>query len=371
MSIDPEDVAPLLAEVIRFARERVSAAASRPQAIIVAAELERLSSEAAELGLLSKPENGFGLWTRVGQLHEMAFNIGALREVAYANAGVAFAWHRSGLARHVAAALGLKQETNALAQTLTPTGHYGLARASLALWLRGAALAADDTALVTDWLDRERTAAVVIAPANWTTLLRPTWRDGAVEWAAARREELDVGLASAQHGFDELAAFLVRGSKNAAATAPADSRGLYARVLKMDMIGLLAIGAGALSRGCELARGYASVRRQGGKLIRAHAAVQEMLSDIEGALAGADIALRFCEQPLDRLDLGTIAAIRRTTHEQLRHAANQAVQVFGGYGYMRDIGAEKIVRDMNMLSLQTGGTRELGLFIAGWRGDEE
>jgi alkylation response protein AidB-like acyl-CoA dehydrogenase len=42
------------------------------------------------------------------------------------------------------------------------------------------------------------------------------------------------------------------------------------------------------------------------------------------------------------------------------------LQVHGGSGYMRDTGAEKIVRDQNMLKLQIGGTRDAHLFVAAW-----
>lgn len=371
MSFDPEDVVPLLTAVGRFARERIAAAASRRDAPIGSEAVGGLSSEAVEIGILAAPEGDFSLWTRVDQPHEMAFHIGALREVGYANAGLAFAWHRSGLARHLAAALGLKQDADALASTLVPVGHYGLARASLARWLRGATLSADDTALLADWLDREKNTTVMIAPANWKTVLWPVWRDGAIEWEAAGRKELEVELVCAQHGLDELAAFRIHGRRKTALHTGGHSRELCARILKMDMIGLLSIGAGAMARGRDLTRRYAAVRRQGGKLISKHAAVQEMMGDIEGALAGADIALGSCEHPLQRLDMGMVAAIRRGVHAQLRHAADQVVQVFGGYGYMHDTGAEKILRDINMLGLQTGGTRDLGLFIAAWRGDEE
>ncbi len=185
---------------------------------------------------------------------------------------------------------------------------------------------------------------------------------------------LSVERRQPQHGLDELTAFLLQYRGKAAAypaASPEACRELYGRFLKLDMIGLLAIGAGVGARGFELASGYGSVRRQGGKPIVEHPAVQQMLADIDLALSSADIALRSCGRPLAFLDLGGVAAIRVSINAMLRHAANQAVQVYGGFGYIRDTGAEKILRDLNMLKAQTGGTRDLALFVAGWRGGPE
>ncbi|MBK9236844.1 MAG: hypothetical protein IPO19_12815 [Rhodoferax sp.] len=47
----------------------------------------------------------------------------------------------------------------------------------------------------------------------------------------------------------------------------------YASMLKLDMLGLLSIAAGALDRGQALARDYAGIRKQGGKVIGEHPAV--------------------------------------------------------------------------------------------------
>jgi acyl-CoA dehydrogenase len=374
MIIDQESIAPLLARAERFAQDRIAVATSRPEAPIGVNELEQLSREAAELGILATPgtRNDFGLWARVDRPLEMAFHIGVLKHVAHADAGVAFAWHRSALAQYLAGALGLKPTgENALGATLTPIGHSGLARTSLAHWLRGAALRPGETDLLADWLDRENHASLLIAPENWKTVFWSVWREGAIRWEAARREDLSVEPVHPQHGLDELAAFTVKGRGRGAALPAGDTeecRELYARVLKLDMIGLLAMGAGAGARGLEMANAYASTTRYGDKLINEYPAVLQMLADIELALSSADIALRSCARPPDDLDVGGMAAIRVSVNAMLRHAANQAVKVYGGYGAVRDAATEKILRDLNVLKGQTGGTRDVALFVAGWRG---
>jgi len=374
MLVEREDLNLMLAEVGRFARERVAAATARPEAPIDGALFEQLSQEAAELGILSTStgEGGFGIWERIDQDESMAFNLGALRRLGRANAGVAFAWHRIALARSVAAqlALGLDAAT-LLGTTLVSTGHYGLARTSAARWLKGSALHDDEVALLADWLDRKSHATTVVAPRAWQALLWPVWRDGRIAWQLAHRDELEAQPCRAQHGLDELSAFLVRDVSSATGITLLDdgaARLVFGRALKMDMMGLLAIAAGALGRGQELATDFAAMRRQGGKLIGAHAAVQQMLSEIEVARQGADVALASLARPIDEIDAGSVAAMRVSTHALLCDAANQVMQVHGGIGYMREAGPEKLVRDQNMLRLQAGGTREAQSFLAGWIG---
>jgi acyl-CoA dehydrogenase len=372
--VEREDSTLLLAEVGRFARERVAAATARPETPIGAAVLEQLSQEAAELGLLSPAtgESGFGIWEQVDHAGAMAFNIGALTQLGRANPGVAFAWHRIALARWVAGQLALELDAaSPLGTTLVSTGHYGLARTSVARWLKSAALHGDEVALLADWLDRRTHATIMVAPHAWQTLLCPVWSDGRIAWQLAHRDSLDVQPCRAQHGLDELAAFQVRDSSSMAELKPLDddaSRLLYGRTLKMDMIGLLAIGAGALVHGQELATGYAAIRTQGGKIIAGHPAVQAMLADIEIARHHADVALASFARPIDDIDAGAVAATRASTHALLCDAANQVVQLHGGIGYMCEAGPEKIVRDQNMLKLQSGGTREAHAFLAGWIG---
>ena len=374
MIVEREDSALLLAEVDRFARERVAAATARAETPIGAAVLEQLSQEAAALGLLSTAtgESGFGIWEHVDHAGAMAFNIGALTQLGRANAGVAFAWHRTALARWVAGQLALELDAaSLLGTTLVSTGHYGLARTSVARWLKSAALHGDEVALLADWLDRGAHATVVVAPHAWRTLLWPVWSDGRIAWQLAHRDRLDVQPCRAQHGLDELAAFQVRDASSTAELKPLDdaaSRLIYGRTLKMDMIGLLAIAAGALVRGQELATDYAAIRTQGGKIIAGHPAVQWMLGDIEIARHHADVALASLARPIDDIDAGAVAATRVSAHALLCDAANQVVQLHGGIGYMCEAAPEKIVRDQNMLKLQAGGTREAHAFLAGWIG---
>lgn len=372
--MDIEDTQQLVDEVGRFAKGRIAALASRPEHPIDAGQLGQLTQEARELGILptATAESGFSIWELNEEPNAMAFNIGALRHIGYASAGVALHWHRLGLARFTAAQLGCPQNESELqGAVLVPTGHYGLGRTSLARWLREADLEAEDTAMLSDWLDRATHTTTIYAHEAWTNVIWPVWIQGQLAWHYIRRSEIDVATDLAQHGFDELAGFSCRAPLSGGTIIrpdPEHARTVYARLLKMDMLGLLAIGAGALDRGQTLACDYASVRKQGGKLIAHHPAVQHMLSEIAIALQNVDLALTAFARPVDDLDMVAVAAARATIGPALCHGANQVLQVHGGIGYMRDAGPEKILRDQNMLKLISGGTTDIRAFISGWNG---
>lgn len=374
MHLDTDDARQLLEGVARFARERIVAMAARPQTPIDTDQLSRLTQEAFELGILPRatPDQGCGIWEHTDTAAAMLFNVGALRLIAYASPGVAFAWHRLAMAGWVHAQLGQALGAVSLqGMVLVPTGHYGLCRSSLAKWLKGGALSAHDNNMLSDWLDRAAHASTLYAPKDWCSLVWPVWSDGQIAWQHIERKELNVRSDNAQHGLDELAGFTVSQTSTAGKTIKQDervARGTYASMLKLDMLGLLAIGAGALERGQALARDYAGIRKQGGKLIAEHPAVQHMLSDIEITRHNVDTALTALARPVEELDVGAVAATRASISPALCHAANQVMQVHGGIGYMRDAGPEKLVRDQNMLKLMSGGTREIHALLAGWTG---
>ncbi len=374
MAIDLEDLPALLDEVERFALTRIGAAVAHPEIPLDGPTLAQLTAEAVGMGLLSLSADteGYGLWEAPAEKAGMLLSLRMLRQLGEVNAGVAFAWHRIALAAHVARQLRLPLNVDApLAITLVPTGHLGLARTSLARWLTGQPPSEEDLALLADWLNRREHDTVLYAHPDWETLLLPVWHQDTIAWQSVSRSDWQVANCARAHGLDELAAFRLRESPASTApivSVPGNSRALFASVLKMDMLGLMAIGGGALARAQTMATDYAAVRRQGGKFIAAHAAVQQLLTDIESARLRVDQALGSFALALDEVDPGAVAASRIDVHQHLCHAANQAVQAHGGIGYMRDLGVEKIVRDQNMLRLQAGGIHDARLFVAGWKG---
>jgi alkylation response protein AidB-like acyl-CoA dehydrogenase len=113
---------------------------------------------------------------------------------------------------------------------------------------------------------------------------------------------------------------------------------------------LLHAGAAAIARGIarrarELALEYAETRAQGGVAIVEHDAVRRMLAamTVREAATPAPSAAEVDEAHALHVKVAaTEAAVATTT---------DAVQVFGGTGYMHDTGVEKLMRDAKTLSL--------------------
>jgi len=113
--------------------------------------------------------------------------------------------------------------------------------------------------------------------------------------------------------------------------------------------GTAAIARGIARRAYELALEYAQARRQGGVAIIEHEAVADMLSAMAVRLAcrtqlaaGPDGLQIAASQALAAKIGATDAAVATTT---------DAVQVFGGTGYMVETGVEKLMRDAKYCQL--------------------
>jgi butyryl-CoA dehydrogenase len=120
-------------------------------------------------------------------------------------------------------------------------------------------------------------------------------------------------------------------------------------------IGALAVG---LSQGAlDISVEYARKRVQFGKPIIAFQAVQHMLADMatetEASRALVYAAARYIDSGAK--DISKISAISKLypTDVAMRVTTN-AVQILGGYGYMRDYPVEKMMRDAKILQIYEG-----------------
>ena len=121
-----------------------------------------------------------------------------------------------------------------------------------------------------------------------------------------------------------------------------------ASALALLRAGTAAIAHGIARRAYEMALEYAHARRQGGVAIIEHDAVSDMLSAMAVRLAcwpqiAADHGSEIDQaQALAAKIAATDAAVASTT---------DAVQVFGGTGYMVETGIEKLMRDAKYCQL--------------------
>ena len=338
-----------LAAVSAFARDTLAPLVAAPEIVLPSDELPRLLADRHDI------------WA--GEDASPASSTDALREVAAVNGGVAFGLHRAALAERLLPRLGLTHDSSGGAPVaLSLTGHWSLGRDALARLLAGRDPNADDHELLADWFDAARHDRVVVGQP-WTSLLAVGFDGTGITWTLTRRADCTVQVRPHAHGFDELETSTVRVSGRPAAV----DTGSYVEALYLEMLGILAITAGLVDHAQALARDYARGRQQGGAMIDTYPAVQQMLAQISAtARAGAQHLSWFATQQPGMAALADLCAIRAGFQPAACVAANNAIQVLGGRGYMQDFGPEKVTRDANTLRVLTGTPAELALFVAEW-----
>ncbi|MEW2379461.1 acyl-CoA dehydrogenase family protein [Micromonospora sp. NPDC047812] len=128
----------------------------------------------------------------------------------------------------------------------------------------------------------------------------------------------------------------------------------------------VAAGCVGIAQGClDAAVGYAGQRTQFGKPIAGHQLVQQLLAAIA---VDTDAARLLVWRVADLIDRGqpfaTEASMAKLfASEAAVRAANNAVQVFGGYGYIDEYPVGKYLRDARVATLYEGTTQIQQLLI--------
>lgn len=368
MSLSIEDAQAFLAAAADFSQGRIAPLNHHPHQPLAEDDVQALSLEAQRLGLLPQFESGFALWEHGDSAGAMAFNLGFLQTLAEANASLAFAWHRQSLAISLLQSAGVTDiPQDPLALSLLSTGRYGLGRLSFGHYLalpEGSTPAPEHSLLLADYFDR-RQETVLLAPPSWQALIWPVWQAGAVQFCLLSRRALSVREERRQHGLDELRAFILNASSSASTVPLTHSKADVERLLKQDLIGLLAIGAGSLARAARKTEEFTALRQQGGQAIKEHPAVMRMLASIQGCELALNQALTNLTRPISTISLSEVLHLRLSLQPRLCESANEAMQAHGGLGYMRDIGIEKVVREQNTLRLLAGGLLDGVQMLAG------
>lgn len=132
------------------------------------------------------------------------------------------------------------------------------------------------------------------------------------------------------------------------------------------------VNIGAVSVGCaaaavDRARAYAAGRTQFGTRVADFQATRFALADAATAVHASRLLVRAAASALDaRCPTATLqaAAAKRFATDACFDAANAAMQVFGGYGYLGVYGAERAVRDLRVHSILEGTNQIMRLVIA-------
>jgi len=129
------------------------------------------------------------------------------------------------------------------------------------------------------------------------------------------------------------------------------------RVLDRTRPGIGAQSIGLCQGALDEAVNYARERRQFGKPIISFQAVQHILADMatqtEAARALVYSACRFIDSGAK--DISKVSAMAKVfSSDAAMKVTVDAVQVLGGYGYMRDYPVEKMMRDAKILQIYEG-----------------
>ena len=128
----------------------------------------------------------------------------------------------------------------------------------------------------------------------------------------------------------------------------------------------VAAGCVGIAQGClNAAVGHATVREQFGKVIAGHQLVQQLIADIAVDTAAARLLVWRVADLVDRdQPFATESSIAKLfASEASVRAANNALQVFGGYGYVDEYPVGKYLRDARVTTLYEGTSQIQQLVI--------
>jgi alkylation response protein AidB-like acyl-CoA dehydrogenase len=182
-----------------------------------------------------------------------------------------------------------------------------------------------------------------------------------------------IGRGPAEHKMGQRASQIGSLTFDAVALPPAallgpEGRGFHIMMSVLDKgrIGIAALAVGIAQAGLEAAVGYAQQRRQFGKSIGEFQGVQWLLADMATDIEAARLLVQSAAVKLDRGENATRAcsmakcfagdmAVARTA---------DAVQVFGGSGYIRGFEVERLYRDAKITQIYEGTNQIQRMIIA-------
>ena len=147
--------------------------------------------------------------------------------------------------------------------------------------------------------------------------------------------------------------------EEAAATRIDD--GALEPAVRAGRLGVAAIAIGIAQAALEHARDYADQREQFSTKLRSFDAIRFKLAEMMVRVSAARALLLQAAQSEDAVVTDMAKVFASETSMQV---TTEAVQVFGGYGYMRDYPVEKLMRDAKAMALLQGVDERLRLEIA-------
>lgn len=138
------------------------------------------------------------------------------------------------------------------------------------------------------------------------------------------------------------------------------------KILQGGRISIAALSIG-LAQGClDASLNYSKERHQFGKPISKFQAIQFKLADMATELEAAKLLTHKAASDKDEdKDIKQSAAMAKLYASEIAtKATNEAVQIFGGYGFVKDYPVEKFYRDVKLLTIGEGTSEVQRIVIA-------
>lgn len=135
-----------------------------------------------------------------------------------------------------------------------------------------------------------------------------------------------------------------------------DGFSLAMRTLDQTRTPIGALATGIAQAALDHAARYALKRETFGKPIAEHQAIQIKLANMVQAVRAARLLTWSAAWTIDRGGKGTLESsiAKCFASDAALHVADEAIQTFGGYGYMKEYPVEKLLRDAKLTQIYEG-----------------
>jgi acyl-CoA dehydrogenase len=130
--------------------------------------------------------------------------------------------------------------------------------------------------------------------------------------------------------------------------------------LELGRINVGARGVGIAQAALDESLGYAQMRRTFGKPIAQHQVIRHKLVDMAQRVAASQAMLEMLAWRLEQGEspVAEICMMKNQATQTMAFCASEAVQIFGGAGFMRGVKVERIYREVKVNAIG-GGTEEI------------
>jgi acyl-CoA dehydrogenase len=211
--------------------------------------------------------------------------------------------------------------------------------------------------------------------ANWYTVFAKTDKDAGHRGISCFIVPRDAGVVVDKHE-DKMGQ---RASNTATITFPEveiplnhlvgeENKGFKLSMMTLDRTrpGVAAMATGVSRAAWEMAMDYSKERVQFGVPIAMHQGIQFMLADMATKVYLSRLATYNAAVLLDQGKRNTLESshAKRFAADSAMEVTTDAVQVFGGYGFIKEYKVEKLMRDAKLLQLYEGTAQIQRLVIA-------